>query len=65
MTELKIISGLKQRLMTSVTSVYRLRPVGKANDPVKRAVQRKLDEENTTPREAWTRDARKPHDDVQ
>jgi|AmaraimetFIIA100_FD_contig_91_508934_length_1988_multi_4_in_0_out_0_3 hypothetical protein len=65
MTEPKIISGLKQRLMTSVTSVYRLRPGAKATDPVKRAVQRKLDEENTTPRDPWPRDARKPYDDVQ
>ena len=60
MTEPKIISGLKQRLMTSVTSVYRLRPGAKATDPVKRAVQRKLDEENTSPR-----DVLKPRDDVQ
>jgi hypothetical protein len=65
MTEPKIISGLKQRLMTSVTSVYRLRPGAKATDPVKRAVQRKLDEENTRPRDPWLRDAREPHDDVQ
>jgi hypothetical protein len=60
MTEPKIKSGLKERLMTSVTSVYRLRRGAKPADPVKRAVQRKLDEENTTPR-----DARKLHDDLQ
>jgi hypothetical protein len=60
MTDPKIISGLKERLMTSVTSVYRLRPEVKATDPVKRALQRAPDKENTTPR-----DARKPHDDVQ
>ena len=65
MTEPKIISGLKQRLMTSVTSVYRLRPGAKATDPVKRAAQRKLDEENTTPRNPSPRDVRKPQDDVQ
>ena len=65
MTEPKIISGLKQRLMTSVTSVYKLRPGAKATDPLKRAVQRKLDEEKTRPRDPWLRDARESHDDVQ
>jgi hypothetical protein len=65
MTEPKIISGLKQRLMTSVTSVYRPRLGAKATDPEKGALQRKLDEENTRPSDAWPRDARKLHDDVQ
>ena len=60
MTKPKIISGLKQRLMTSVTPVYRRRPVAEATDPVKRALQRVLDKENRMPR-----DARPPHDDVQ
>jgi hypothetical protein len=50
---------------TFAHSSYRLRPGAKATDPVKRAVQRKLDEENTTPRDPWPRDARKPYDDVQ
>ena len=43
--------------MTSVTSVYRRRPM--AEDPVKRALQTAR-KENTTPR-----DPRPPHDDVQ
>jgi hypothetical protein len=65
MTKPKIISGLKERLMASVTSVYRLQPVAKATNPVKRALQRAPNEENTTPRDAKPRDARKLHDDVQ
>ena len=60
MTKPKIISGLKQRLMNSVTSVSRRQPAAEANDPAKRAVQKALDKENTIPR-----DARPPHDDVQ
>ena len=60
MPEPKIMSGLKERLMTSVTSVYRLRPVAEATDRVKRTVQKALDKENTMPR-----DARPPRDDVQ
>jgi hypothetical protein len=60
MTEPKIVLGLKERLMTSVTSVYRRRPAAAATNPVKRALQKALDKENTTPR-----DARPPQDDVQ
>jgi hypothetical protein len=60
MTEPKIMSGLKERLMTSVTSVYRRRPAADVTDPIKRTVQKALDKENTIPREA-----RPPHDDVQ
>ena len=60
MTEPKIISGLKERLMTSVASIYRRRPAAEATDPAKRAPQRALDKENTMPRDAWP-----PHDDVQ
>jgi hypothetical protein len=48
----------KGKMMTSVTSVYRRRPM--AEDPVKRALQTARDKENTTPR-----DPRPPHDDVQ
>ena len=58
MTEPKIMSGLKERLMTPVTSVYRRRPV--AEDPVKRVPQTARDKENATPR-----DSRPRHDDVQ
>jgi hypothetical protein len=60
MTEPKIMSGLKERLMTSVSYVYRRRPAAEATDPMKRTVQKALDKENTMPR-----DARPPHDDVQ
>lgn len=60
MTEPKIISGLKERLMTSVTSIYRRRPAAEVIDPVKRTVQRALDKENTVPRTV-----RPPSDDVQ
>ncbi len=60
MTKPKIVSGLKQRLMNSVATVYKRQPATKANDPAKRAVQKALDRENTIPR-----DIRPPHDDVQ
>ena len=61
MTEPKITSGLKKRLMTSVASVYRRRPAAEATDrPMKKAAQRALDRENTMPRKV-----RPPHDDVQ
>ena len=63
MTEPKIASTitsrLKERLMTSATSVYRRRSAA-SDDPVRTAVQRALDKENTMPR-----DARQPNDDVQ
>jgi hypothetical protein len=59
MTEPKIISGLKKRLMTSVTSIRR-RPGAETTDPVNSALQRALDKENTLPRVA-----RPPRDDVQ
>ena len=60
MVEPKIRSGLKERLMTSVASVYGRRPAPQTTDPMKRKVRRALDMENTMPR-----DARPPHDDVQ
>ena len=60
MTKPKVMSGLKERLMTSVTPLYRRRPAVEATDPAKRALQRALDKENTMPR-----DARPPRDDVQ
>ena len=60
MTEPKITSGLKKRLMTSV-AVYRRRPAAEATDrPMKRAAQSTLDRENVMPRKV-----RPPHDDVQ
>jgi hypothetical protein len=60
MTEPKITSRLKEKLMASVASFYRRRPAAEVSDPTKRSVQRTPDRESTMPRVA-----RPSHDDVQ
>jgi hypothetical protein len=60
MPEPKFTSGLREKLMASVASVYKRRPPAEATDPMKSKAQRALDQENTMPR-----DARPPHEDVQ
>ena len=60
MPEPKFTLGLREKLMSSVASVYKRRPATQATDPLKSKVQRALNQENTLPR-----DARPPEDDVQ